>query len=125
MPGQPVVLVFEGRQVYHSGNLNGNVQENFKVDLPPITAQSTSELNIQLKIGTKVMHHRRDAAVCEAVANNTTWLFAAWCARECMCVRAYIQNFDNTLKVDVKDGRNLKLVFTDKGLSIQQRSQAF
>ncbi|ELR21980.1 uncharacterized protein ACA1_325520 [Acanthamoeba castellanii str. Neff] len=87
VPGQPVVLVFEGRQVYHSGNLNGDVQENFKVDLPPITAQSTSELNIQLKIGTK--------------------------------------NFDNTLKVDVKDGRNLKLVFTDKGLSIQQRSQAF
>lgn len=40
-------------------------------------------------------------------------------------VRAYVQNFDNTLKVDVKDGRNLKLVFTDKGLSIQQRSQAF
>jgi hypothetical protein len=54
VPGQPVVLVFEGKQVYHSGNLNGNVQEHFKVDMPPITAQSTSELNIELRIGVKV-----------------------------------------------------------------------
>jgi len=85
--GKPVVVVLEGRQVYHSGNLNGEVKETFKVDLPPITAQSSPEMSVQLKIGLK--------------------------------------DFDNTIKVDLKDGRNLKLVFTDKGLQMQQRSVPF
>jgi len=87
VPGKPVVVVLEGKQVYHSGNLNGTVRETFKADLHPISAQPSSELSLQLKIGVK--------------------------------------DFDNILKVDVKDGHYLKLVFTEQGLSINQRMKPY
>ncbi len=52
--GKPFIVVFDGKQVYHSGNLNGNVKTTFKVGLPPLTAQSSPDVKIELKIGVMV-----------------------------------------------------------------------
>eukprot|EP01087_Luapelamoeba_hula_P011672 TRINITY_DN319_c0_g1_i1.p1 TRINITY_DN319_c0_g1~~TRINITY_DN319_c0_g1_i1.p1 ORF type:complete len:156 (+),score=41.44 TRINITY_DN319_c0_g1_i1:61-528(+) len=48
-PGKPLIVVFAGKQVYHSGNANGPITADFKTNIPE---GKGSLVEVELKIGT-------------------------------------------------------------------------